>query len=78
MNVVGITDTRRDELIEIFHGLIAKAEDEGPFDIALCLRDRRGREFLVLTGSYERDPSMLAQAGFRFQYRAMEAANDDE
>lgn len=76
MKVVGISDRQRLELVQIFHGLIAKAEDEGPFDIALCMTDHSGHEFIVLTGRYERDPAMLAQAGFHLQYRAMAAAND--
>lgn len=75
MNVVSITDGRRVELIEILHGLIAKAEEEGPFDIALCLTDAQGHDFLVLTGRYRRDPATLAQAAFQMQYRAM-ATND--
>lgn len=76
MNVVGIDDSKRIELIQILHGLIAKAEDDGLFDMAVCLTEHGGHEFIVLTGRYERDPAMLAQAGFRLQYRAMAAAND--
>lgn len=76
MNVVGIDDNRRFELVQILHGLIAKAEDEGAFDMALCLTEHSGHEFIVLTGRYERDPAMLAQAGFRLQYQAMSAANE--
>lgn len=77
MKVIEIAYKRKTKLIELFYSLAAKVEEDGPFDVAMCIMDNAGKEHVLLTGRYERDAGALSMAGFQLQYEAMVAAAND-
>lgn len=78
MNVVPLARYAVRDTVAVLTALLAKAERGEIVGLALCFKDKHGREDCALTGHFARNPDRAAAAALRLSVRVANSKGDYE